>query len=144
MNLTVSITDRTPKPRVINVKQYSSGVDTITFIINDSIPDPSKETEGDVVCEVIGGGYIQVLTLNNNRAVWSIAAQFTQKSGSFGVQLKVSGKDSEWLSDVMLLIVSESEDGSNVITQQSGYGVVGDCFEYAYGITDNGVVGVAK
>jgi hypothetical protein len=138
MDLTITLTGRDAHPRVINVKQYSSKADNISFILGDDIP----MVQPDTVCTVTGCGCIQELSLDGNTALWCISSLFTQKTGSFGVQLKITTGDTEWYSDVMLLIVSESETGD--IAEATTSDTPGHITTLAFGITDNGINGIYK
>lgn len=119
MEITININETAPKPRVINVRQYSSGVDTVNFILNTC--PISQEINADVV----GNGLQQKINaqINNSNtvALWEITADFTSKSGCFEIQLRLEGNGKVWLSDKMLLIVSESTNGgdSNIQTTTS-------------------------
>ena len=75
----------------------------------------------------------EVVTLNESNqylslihisvtAVWEIASDFTAEAGCFDVQLRLEGGGKVWLSDVMLLIVSESTDGEQTAENIKIYG----------------------
>lgn len=102
----VKFNGRTPKPRIINVKQYTNGADRIIFDF-DTVPIE------DAVCRVTSDSLSQTVTDSGGAVIWDIGDAFTQKSGTLKVQLEMSSGDKVWKSDVMLLIVSESTDGSN-------------------------------
>lgn len=110
MEMTINIADTSPKPRVINVRQYAAGVDKISFMV-ESCP-----IAGDVAASVVGTRLKQDITARREgkgiSALWEVASDFTAKSGCFDIQLRLEGSGKVWLSDVMLLIVSESTEGS--------------------------------
>lgn len=133
MEITIGIRGRSPTPRVINVKQYSSKVDVVTFALGEVFSNKA-------VCAVVGEEYRQSIELKGGKAVWEIAGAFTQKRGSFNIQLEVTDDETVWKSDVMLLIVSESTGGSRS-TESGGYGVAGDSITISDGFVDEGVAG---
>ena len=57
--------------------------------------------------------------------VWNIASDFTAESGFYEVQLRITQGENVWLSDKMLLIVSESTDGSVQAGDSQAVGYVG-------------------
>lgn len=105
METKIGVKGRSPTPRIINVKQYSSGVDRIVFTLEEVFGDKA-------VCAVVGKDCRQSAELDGNRAVWNIAEDFTRKSGSFDIQLEITDEERVWKSDVMLLIVSRSTEGN--------------------------------
>lgn len=135
--MVVNMTDRTPKPRVINVKQYASKTDRVVFTL-DSVP-----FEGDAT--IVGEEYRQSVSCENGQIIWDIDGCFTQKSGTFDIQLEMSNDEKVWRSDVMLLIVSKSTEGEkpapdNGDSGDSGNGeIVGGIV--ISGIIDAGIVG---
>lgn len=133
MEMEIGIKGRSPKPRIINVKQYSSGVDRILFTLDEGFSD-------EAVCAVVGKTYRQNAELKGNTVVWNIAGEFTRKSGSFDIQLEITEGEKIWKSDVMLLIVSESTSGDTPVS--AGGDIVGSIL--VYGITDNGIAGYIK
>lgn len=114
MEITVNISENAPKPRVINLRQYSSGVDKVTFILN-TCPIPER-----VSGSIVGNELIQEITATvngtNTIALWEIAPEFTSESGCFEVQLRLEGEDKVWLSDKILMIVSRSTEGDNQVS----------------------------
>lgn len=110
MEITVTITDTTPVPRVLNVRQHSTGVDKVNFIVTGC------SITGEVSACIKGNELMQELTVSRQEDViqclWEIASDFTTESGCFDVQLRLEGNDQIWLSDKMLLIVSKSADGN--------------------------------
>lgn len=136
MEITIGIRGRSPTPRVINVKQYSSKADVVTFALGEVFSNKA-------VCTVVGEEYRQSIELKGGKAVWEIAGAFTQKRGSFGIQLEVTDGETVWKSDVMLLIVSESTGGSRS-TESGGYGVISDCIDLSDGFVDEGITGYIK
>jgi len=123
--LEININGISATPRIINVKQYSNGVNTITFTLN------TCPLEGKITAYVKSDSLkqeIPVTTTDNSlTAVWSIASAFTQESGSYNIQLWLENHTQVWLSDVMVLIVSESTEGeatSDNINPLSNYAVI--------------------
>jgi hypothetical protein len=116
--MNIALTGRTAKPRVINVKQYSGGVDSITFTIKDSLPT------GKVKGYMISDKYRQDIDFTasdtGGTAQWYIADTFTSESGTYDIQLELTNGTAVWRSDVMLLIVSESTNGSEGVTTTPG------------------------
>lgn len=125
MEMTINISDTSPKPRIINVRQYSAGVDKITFIVEDC------PVTGEIGASIKGTELTQEITVqsdgNTVTAVWEIASDFTAKAGCFDVQLRLEGGGNVWLSDKMLLIVSESTDGDQ---QAENRNIEGFRFDY--------------
>jgi hypothetical protein len=112
MTIPITINGREPKPRVINVKQYSANVDSIVFdIVDDELPTDNAK------CFIAGSVYRQsidlVPTATGGAAQWIISSAFTKESGAFDIQLEVTSDNKVWKSDVMLLIVSYSPTGNN-------------------------------
>lgn len=134
MEITIGIKGRSPTPRVINVKQYSSKADVVTFAFSEVFSDKA-------VCAVVGEEYRQSIELKGGKAVWEIAGAFTQKRGSFDIQLEVTDDETVWKSDVMLLIVSESTGGEKP-PESGGGDIVGAVTIKAAGVVDEGVIGV--
>lgn len=114
MEITVNISENAPKPRVINLRQYSSGVDKVTFILN-TCPIPER-----VSGSIVGNELIQEITANvngtNTIALWEIAPEFTSESGCFEVQLRLEGENKVWLSDKIILIISRSTEGNTIVS----------------------------
>lgn len=114
MEITVNINETAPKPRVINLRQYSSGVDRVTFVLN-TCPIP----EG-ISGAIVSNELIQEITANvngtNTIALWEIAPEFTSESGCFEVQLRLEGEDKVWLSDKIILIISRSTEGNTIVS----------------------------
>jgi hypothetical protein len=105
MDFTINVTGRSLKPRIINVKQYSNKADRVIFT-PDSMP------YDNATCYVISKACKQSVAYEDNRIIWDIDSSFTAKSGTFDIQLEISDGEKIWLSDVMLLIVSESVSAS--------------------------------
>ncbi len=120
MEMTINIFDTSPKPRIINVRQYSSGVDKITFIVEDC------PVTGEITANIKGTDLTQEITAQSDEdsvtAIWEIASDFTAEAGCFDVQLRLEGGGKVWLSDIMLLIVSESTDGEQTAENIKIYG----------------------
>jgi hypothetical protein len=76
----------------------------------------------NAVCYVLSKTCTQSVTCEDNRIIWDISGDFTDNSGTFDIQLKISDGDKSWLSDVMLLIVSESVSASTNTTVSSTSG----------------------
>ena len=110
MQLTININETTPDRRVINVRQFSSAVDHVTFIL-DTCP-----ISGEVSAYMVEDQLRQEIGVQTGAgtttAQWDISAEFTKTKGFHQVQLRLEGEGKIWLSDVMLLIVSESTEGS--------------------------------
>lgn len=132
MEMTVDVAGREPKPRVINVKQYSSGVDKVVFNF-DELPLQNA------ACSIINNDYKQTLNLQNDKAEWLIPLAFTQSTGCFDIQLELSKENQVWKSDNMVLIVSESTEGSKPIS--TGNGIMSNIRICATSIVDDGVCG---
>ena len=138
MEMTIDINGKSPKPRIINVKQYTSGVDTITFNLNGVMT-----AAGELTAAVVSDEYRQSITLNGNTAVWCINSVFTSKSGTYNIQLEISNGESVWKSDLMMLIVSGSVSGEKPPESGGGgYGVVAAATIKSNGTVDNGVLGI--
>ncbi len=109
MEITVTITDTTPVPRVLNVRQYSTGVDRVNFIVTGC------SITGEVSACIKSNELMQELTVSRDseaiHCLWEIASDFTEKSGCFDVQLRLTSGVNVWVSDRLLLIVSESTEG---------------------------------
>lgn len=127
MDTTIRLTGREPVPRIINVKQYSSGVDRVIFEFN-----PLPEGVGYVTFD----GGKQALTLNGNKGVWNVLLPFTRQNGCVEIQLEFVDENTVWKSDLMLLIVSKSYDCPELQTQ-SGDGIVS---KIAYVLGDKAIV----
>lgn len=115
MEITINVNGTAPKPRVINVRQYSSGVDKVNFILN------TCPISGEISAAIVGNELSQTIITQNNgniiSALWEIAPVFTAKSGCFDIQLRLEGSGKIWLSDKMLLIVSESTSGETQVSK---------------------------
>lgn len=139
MEMKICLSGREPKPRIINVKQYSTGADKIIFDLSGC--DVNTE---EASCFVVGDKYRQQLILNGNNAVWDINGSFTERNGTFYIQLEITKNTVVWKSDVMLLIVSQSTSGEKPQQSSGGYGVAGDTTTLADGIVDEGEIGYVK
>lgn len=80
MEMTINISDTSPKPRIINVRQYSSGVDKITFIVEDC------PVTGEITANIKGTDLTQEITAQSDEdsvtAIWEIASDFRLYCGS--------------------------------------------------------------
>lgn len=141
MNMTIEVTGTQPKPRVINVKQNSAGVDEISFKISGLSAFTAKaalSVRSDTYKQELSGS----ISGGELLAVWSIPLEFTKKSGCIDIQLELTEDSRTWKSDKLVLIVSESVSGEVLPDAGSGgYGAVGNCIGYLDGIVDEGVIG---
>ena len=136
METQIKVTGRNPVPRVINVKQGSADADKIIFILDTDFGNTAR-------CAVIGDKYRQAAEFNEGIVIWNIAGEFTQNKGSFDIQLEITQGERVWKSDVMVLLVSESAEGSKPVGNAEG-DVVGSILTKCSGITDEGIIGYIK
>lgn len=120
MDFAINVMGRELKPRIINIKQYSAGVDKIVFNGLDAIASTGK-------LYIKGDKYkAPVDSYADGKAEWSITKGFTSKAGTKELQLYCEDGDKIWLSDIMILIVSESSDGNeSEIDNKKGISMVG-------------------
>lgn len=138
MKITVNITDTAPVPRVLNVRQYSTGVDKVNFIVTGC------SITGEVSACIKGNELMQGLTVSRQEDViqclWEIASDFTQKSGCYDIQLRLTSGANVWVSDRLLLIVSQSTDGSISV---GGSELINYPETLSEGIVDQDITGTA-
>lgn len=134
MDFTINVEGRELNPRVIDIKQYSANVDTVTFVF-------AAAPVGEVY--VIDDTYRLALNVSDNSAVWLIPAEFTQRAGGRNMQIEVVNGDEIFRSSVMAVNISLSEGGSVPIVppQEGGYGVVCDAVGLPFAVLDMGIVG---
>lgn len=115
--MNIAITGRDAKPRVINVKQYSSGIDEVTFTISGKLP--TGKVKGYMVSDKYRQDIDFTASDTGGTVQWYIADVFTRSSGTLDLQLELTNGTEVWRSDVIMLIVSESTAGDEAVSSSS-------------------------